>query len=397
MNELKVQEGSQLPAVPEELSKFIAVGDAAVLAARQLIRSKAIDTDEYRSLVQRGQEQAEVVLEAKIRLGAMLAELPKGAGNQYTKKVLCSSPEQSTPAAEDPPGGLPEGEAAGNEQHTTRQEVYDSLGLSRKEAALYQKMAENPDAVEKAKAIARENNDLVTASLVEAVIRRENKTEGTPDAIPPEAGPPPETPAEPEPPPYTPPKVCCLSAADLFPHCHPYDLLLTYPLYESNEEDFVNSWLYEGLARLKNSGSAYIFIDPIPGNIPAYLRAKLPEHIHLQEILVWTFKNTGMWEPYRQNFKLCLYYRGDCAPVPAISDDERDAVMAFDADGGAPPQELAEMLIRHSTKPGDRVCDPFVRQGTTVLAAAKLNRIGIGADKSESNIRIAGERGCILV
>jgi site-specific DNA-methyltransferase (adenine-specific) len=58
---------------------------------------------------------------------------------------------------------------------------------------------------------------------------------------------------------------------------------------------------------------------------------------------------------------------------------------------------LAEKFIRHSTKKGDLVIDPFVGTGTFVLAASKLGRIGLGADINKDHIKIAQERGCQLI
>jgi site-specific DNA-methyltransferase (adenine-specific) len=57
--------------------------------------------------------------------------------------------------------------------------------------------------------------------------------------------------------------------------------------------------------------------------------------------------------------------------------------------------EIAERFIRHSTKPGMKVYDPFACTGTFILAAAKLGRIGIGIEIDEANAQIAIDRGCI--
>lgn len=56
------------------------------------------------------------------------------------------------------------------------------------------------------------------------------------------------------------------------------------------------------------------------------------------------------------------------------------------------PSELVERCILALTKCGDTVLDPFVGVGTTVVAAAKHNRKGIGIDRSSSYIRIARKR-----
>lgn len=56
------------------------------------------------------------------------------------------------------------------------------------------------------------------------------------------------------------------------------------------------------------------------------------------------------------------------------------------------PSELVERCVLALTKPGDRVLDPFVGVGTSVVAAAKHNRVGIGIDQSQAYIEIARAR-----
>ena len=61
------------------------------------------------------------------------------------------------------------------------------------------------------------------------------------------------------------------------------------------------------------------------------------------------------------------------------------------------PEELGLRLIRHSTKEGDLVLDPFACTGTFPIAAAKLNRKAIGGDISAENLKIAESRGCHVI
>jgi len=59
------------------------------------------------------------------------------------------------------------------------------------------------------------------------------------------------------------------------------------------------------------------------------------------------------------------------------------------------PLDIADRFIRHSTKQGDTVLDPFACTGTFLIAAAKLGRIASGCDISAENITIAEGRGCL--
>ena len=56
------------------------------------------------------------------------------------------------------------------------------------------------------------------------------------------------------------------------------------------------------------------------------------------------------------------------------------------------PSELVERCVLAFTKPGDTVLDPFVGAGTSVIAAVKLGRRGIGIDKSKRYVNLANKR-----
>ena len=53
------------------------------------------------------------------------------------------------------------------------------------------------------------------------------------------------------------------------------------------------------------------------------------------------------------------------------------------------PPELARRVIRLYSEEGDLVLDPFVGSGTTVVAAAELNRNYIGIDKEKKYVDLA--------
>ncbi|HBJ80198.1 site-specific DNA-methyltransferase [Fusobacterium sp.] len=56
------------------------------------------------------------------------------------------------------------------------------------------------------------------------------------------------------------------------------------------------------------------------------------------------------------------------------------------------PIELVERCILALTNEGDKVLDPFVGSGTSIIAALKNNRIGYGIDKEEEYIKISNKR-----
>jgi len=189
----------------------------------------------------------------------------------------------------------------------------------------------------------------------------------------------------------------------------PCDLLFTDPPYSTDVDDIAlfSSWITTALEKVKPTGRAYIFIGAYPEEVKAYLNKEIPKHIELSQMLIWEYKNTLGNNPkdrYKLNYQICLYYKGIDAPelnCPITS--EQWAVMSFNAPDGRQgdryhtwqkPLDMAEMIVRHSTKEGDIVYDPFACTGTFLLAAGKLGRKAYGCDISEENLTIAIERGC---
>jgi len=208
------------------------------------------------------------------------------------------------------------------------------------------------------------------------------------------------------------PKVHQMSALDFAERFadQSIDLLLTDPPYSTDLDDvgsFAAEWLPVYLAKVRSEGRAYVCIGAYPAELSAYLSVPTPDHIKLCQVLCWTYQNTLGHNPrgrYKLNWQAILYYVG--AEAPALDcplTAEQWAVQDVKAPDGRhgdryhtwqKPMELMERFIRHSSKPGQTVVDPFVCTGTTLLAAAKLGRIGVGCDISGENLDLAVRRGC---
>lgn len=209
-------------------------------------------------------------------------------------------------------------------------------------------------------------------------------------------------------------KIRRLEASAFLKECDPHsiDLLITDPPYATDVDDITQFayWLMGATPKLKPTGRAYICIGPYPLEVLSYLeRLREARWIDKSQILVWTYRNTIGPAPshtYKNNWQAILYLSGrDAPPLDCPLLVEQFSVQDINAPDGRlgnryhawqKPDELAERLIRHSTKPGDLVVDPFAGTGTFLLAAAKLNRQAVGADISDESLMIAQQRGCII-
>ena len=154
MNELAVLH-SGLPTNIEDLTRFALVGREKLAAVRAEIR--AIDklklADEVRAQkLDEAQMISEAVLDAEVKIGALLKDIPKETTN-HKKPDL--EKDTAVPFL------------------TQKQQARDEICISRKQADRFVKLAENKDIVEQAKAEARDNDDIVSRSFVLEKIKSE--------------------------------------------------------------------------------------------------------------------------------------------------------------------------------------------------------------------------------
>ena len=281
------------------------------------------------------------------------------------------------------------------------------IGLTRKQSSVYQKIAGIPEdkferhIAEKKQNVENAVNELTTAGILHFANTENKRTEekkfnasgeGTATLYP----------------------VDCMQF--IYKSDTQYDLLITDPPYMTDVDDiesFVNLWLIEVLKKVKDTGRAYVFIGAYPQELNAYLskwyQNKL-EYLTLENILVWTYKNTIGPSPkdkYKLNWQAVLYFKG--LNAPALNTDsliEKFTVHEINAPDGRlgdryhtwqKPYEIAELFIRHSTQEGAAVFDPFSGTGTFLLAAKRLNRQAVGCELSADMIAIAQERGVNVV
>lgn len=395
---------TQLPSTLEDLSRFVLIGREKLNSVRAEIRAienieLAVEVREQK--LQEAQELGNALLDAEARIGILTSQIEKASGgdhgNQYTSGKNTGGSNFGT-GDEEADDALAKTEKL---KSKTKKEKARELGFSMNQISEFQRMAKNQDLIEEVKAEAVTEKRVPTRQDVIKKIKNQEKKQEVREA---------EKKIQSE---VTEKYQAHLTVGDGIGYVPPeeYDLLFTDPPYSTdvdNIEQFVDDWLYNALSYVKDTGFAYIFIGAYPEEAKAYLNAKLPSHINLEQMLVWTYKNTLGNNPkdrYKLNYQFCLFYRGVNAPnLNCPITNEQWAVQEINAPDGRQgdryhawqkPMEIAERFIRHSTTQDMTVFDPFACTGTFLLAAAKLGRKSYGFEINPEHAKIAFERGCL--
>ena len=398
MDEVAVRVEYELPVALEDLTRFVLVGREKLIAVRAEIRAiekVGLAKSVREQKLQEAQLISEAVLDAEVRIGELMREVPKAVNNNPTGRNQYGRGQSDS--------GVDLGKKLETNEPKAKATVIREAGFTPKQVERFQQLAAHPEIVEQAKAEARENDDIVSRSLVLNMIRTQKKADEIEQAKKDIAE---QSKAS---------GTAYLRIGDSIGYrpAMPYDLLLTDPPYSTDVEDiesFAQSWLPNALEHVKPTGSAYVFIGAYPDELRAYLNVAIPKHMELAQVLIWTYKNTLGNNPkarYKQNYQAVLYYRGkDAPPLDCPLTNEQWAVQEVNAPDGRigdryhewqKPMELAERFIRHSTKQGDTVFDPFACTGTFLLAASKLGRIGSGIELNADNAEIAQSRGVQII
>ena len=153
MNDITVY-NSNLPSRLDELSKFVLIGREKLVSVRAEIRAieKVGLAQEVREQkLKEAQEIAETVLDAEVRIGELMAQVPKAQGFASTIRD----------------------NGVANVQ--TKTSVIERAGFTPKQVERFETLAAHPDLVEQAKAEARENDEIVTRSSVLNMVEQEKK------------------------------------------------------------------------------------------------------------------------------------------------------------------------------------------------------------------------------
>ena len=109
--------------------------------------------------------------------------------------------------------------------------------------------------------------------------------------------------------------------------------------------------------------------------------------------LVWDKRTIGMGYHYRARYEFILFFEKGKRRLNDLG--VPDVISVPRVRGGYPaekPWEVAEILIKQSSQPGEVVADPFMGSGSVGVAALKLDRRFLGNDLNPEAVQIAGQR-----
>lgn len=149
---------SNLPTNIDDLAKFALIGReklVAVCAEIRAIEKVGLAQEVREQKLREAQDISEAVLDAEVRIGELMAKVPKATENQYTKVQSDS----------------------GVAKQKSKADVIRDAGFTPKQVQRFQTLAAHPEIVAQAKAEAREKDDIVSRSLVLEKVKQKKREE----------------------------------------------------------------------------------------------------------------------------------------------------------------------------------------------------------------------------
>lgn len=394
MNNITVAHDN-LPANIEELSKFVLVGREKLVAVRAEIR--AIDKvglarEVRKQKVREGQDIGEAILDAEVRIGELTVTVPKASGgdrgNQYT-------------------GGKND---SGVVFGKSKKDIISDAGFTPRQVERFQQLAANPDLVAKAKAEARENDDIVSRSRVLDMVKEkkqkekaakraaslsELKDKGKDDGNVMNGD--------------------CIAEMEKLPDGS-IDCVITDPPYGINyvsnhrvidsevvkavENDDLDSALAlweracEVLSR-KMKPDSHIYIFTSWKVYPKFVEIT-SRYFRIKNCLIWEKNNWSMGDldgNYAEQYEMAIFATKGNRKLNGGRDTN---ILHFNrvASGSLlhsceKPVDMLRFLIGKSSNPGELVVDPFAGSGSTLVACKQEGRRYWGCEFDTENYKIA--------
>jgi len=152
-------QNNQLPATIEDLARFVLIGRdrmAAVRAEISAINRLGLAQEVRQQKLSEAQQVSEVVLDAEVKLGQLIAVLPTASGTRTDIEPVLNG-----------------------EDRLTKKQSLKEIGFSQEQARRLETLAKHPEVVAQAKAEAREADDIVSRSFVLEKIKAKAQQEKT--------------------------------------------------------------------------------------------------------------------------------------------------------------------------------------------------------------------------
>jgi site-specific DNA-methyltransferase (adenine-specific) len=149
----------------------------------------------------------------------------------------------------------------------------------------------------------------------------------------------------------------------------------------------IEVWLPLCYKILKETGHCYIMTNH--KNLHHYLDVAEEVGLHFIKSLIWNKGNKIMGQYYMSQFEYILFFRkgagvkinncgtADILNVPNAKTKDENGQNIHDTEK---PVELMKILIENSSKVGEKILDPFMGVGSTIIAAQELDRKSYGME-----------------
>ena len=187
MQEGIIIQNQNLPDKIEDLAKFVLIGREKLTAVRANIR--AIDKlqlaeDVREQKKEEAQMLAEALLDAEVRIGDLLKQIPTASGKRtdLTSSHQCEEVNRKGNQPIDIDVDrldkkIKNRTSAKFKKQETKQQVIERLGFNKDQANRFETLSSNKEIVEQVKAEARENEDIPTRSRVLQLVKEKSKEE----------------------------------------------------------------------------------------------------------------------------------------------------------------------------------------------------------------------------
>lgn len=161
---------TNLPNTIEDLARFVLVGREKLIAVRaeiRVINKLQLAEDVREQKREEAQMLAEALLDAEVRIGDLLKQIPKASGGDRKSRKFKNDTNVDFERPTDTDVAKLE----------SKKETIERLGFNQKQAERFETLSSNKEIVEKVKAEARDNEDIPTRSRVLQLVKEKSKEE----------------------------------------------------------------------------------------------------------------------------------------------------------------------------------------------------------------------------